>query len=1011
MKLTEIALRRPVSVVILVAGLAVFSVLSALGMSLQYMPDMDMPMLIVSTVYPGAGPEDVEALVSREIEGVANLLNAVSTIQSQSSENMSLVIIQYEFGTDIDKAYFDLREGLDSVLSSLPEGAMEPSVIEMNINQQDSMTFSLSSEEGVDLLDYVNTEVIPALERESEIATVDVSGGRNAYVSVELDSAKLARYGLSMQQVASVVGAANFTAPVGTVRFGSQQVSVGASVEYGTLERLRSIPIPTPAGGLVSLSDVADVHDAFEEPESLSHYNGAENVSVGVKKRQSATDVSVCGAARSIIESLDTEKAGVHVETEYDASIQVMDSLKSILQTLLLAIALSMATLFLFTGDWKASLIVGSSIPVSLVLTLIMMSFMGYSLNMLTMSALIIGVGMMVDNSIVVLESCFVTYSPGLGYAETARKGAKDVTMSVIASTLTTVVVFLPLALVGGFVSVMFGQVAFTIVFSLLASLVSAITIVPLCYSLYRPAEKESLRFGRWLDRILEKYGEALRKIMYRKKSAALISVALLALALVLFSSMGMEMFPMVDGGQLALSIDTRPGLALEKRSEIYAKLEAIASGDPDVESYSLSAGGDSMAGGSSSSASLSITLKADRKKSTAEAVDYFQQEAEKIPDCSVTAEMVSSLFSSAMSSGMSTGVDVTLEGSDLGDLHTAANMVGDYLRSVEGVQRVSSSAFNRTSRVSVEIDPILSSAKGILPAQAAGALYQALGGVDTIEVARNGVAQTVTVEYPKSAVDDLGELSSLGVPSPTGALVPLSDIAQLRFTDTEQTISRANGKYQIAVSGQTMSYDALRISSAANKAIAGMAFPEGVAQASSFEDTLRDSEFNRLYYAIAQAILLVFMVMAIEFESARYSAMVMVSIPFSLIGSALLIFLTTGKMNMASLMGVLLLVGTVVNNGILYVDTVNLYRKQGMGLEDALVESGKRRARPILMTTLTTILSMLPIGLGLGSSEQMQGMALVVIGGLMASTLLTLILMPTFYIIIAKKEKEEAAS
>jgi multidrug efflux pump subunit AcrB len=964
-------------------------------------------MLIISTVYVGAGPEDIESLVTKKLEEAVNTLPGVSTIQSSSLENISVVIISYEYGTNTDQAYLDLREKLDATLSSLPNDSSEPTIIEMNISSTDTMTLAIGAEEGYDLLDFVDNEFVPLLERNINIAQVTVSGGRRSYISVTLDKNKMNQYGLNMTTVASYLTAANFTIPAGNANLGSQKFNVSASVNYDSLEQLRTLPITTPRGSVIKLEDVASIGENYLPLDSISRYNGTENISVGIVKRQSASDVSVCRDIKTLIESQLVDYPGVTINVVYDASVQILESLNSIISTLVMAVALSMFILFLFYGDIKASLIVGSSIPISVFLTFILMSFMGYSLNMLTMSALVIGVGMMVDNSIVVLDSCFVTNEQGMSFKQRAYAGTKAVTLSVIASTATTVVVFLPLALTGGFASMMFGQVAFTIVFALLASLISAITLVPLCFALYKPVEKGQRKFNTWLNTIGEKYEKLLRGILFKKRMVLIISAGILIASFALFSTLKMEMFPSIDGGALSFQIETRPGLTLEERSKIYANVEELVASHPDVEHYQLTASGSaSLMSTNTSSANLNVYLKDKRKMSTQEVVDQMQHETVDFMNCTINISMMNTSFSSALSSSVGTSHEVTIKGSNLETLKNAAIALANDLETFNGVQRVSSPALRPMSRVQVDIDPILASGYGIVPAQAASTLYSVLSGINTIDVTRNGRLVSVKLEYPKEDYDEIGELGSVSIASPMGINVSLDQIAEVRYTDSPQSISRTDGMYTLAVSAYTLSLDNVEVGSQIDRAMLSREFPEGVTLATTFAESMRTEELGKMGIAILQAVLLVFMVMAIEFESLRNSLMVMVSIPFSLIGSILLIVVSSGIYNMTSLMGVLLLVGTVVNNAILFVDTTNQMRTE-MPVEEALVQTGKRRLRPILMTTLTTILSMIPLGLGIGSgAQQMQGMALVIIGGLTASTVLTLLLIPTFYLLIDSKKE-----
>ncbi len=456
-KLTKTVLQRPVAALVIVVSLIIFGINSISGMNLQLIPDMEMPIMLVMTIYPQAGPEDVEQLVTEKIEDGLGTIAGLDNTYSQSQENMSMVMFSFEYGTDMDDAFIDMQEAVERVKRELPEDAEDPIIIAMDMNAAPVMTLSVdAAEEGVDVLSYVEETVEPELEKISDVADLDISGGDDTYISVELVPELMQQYRLNISSVADTVAAANYTIPAGTADYGSQSLNVSSTVEYKTPAEISAIPITTPGGNVIHLGDVANVHYAVADPSSYSRYNGAENVSIGVSKIQSSSAVTLSNKVMKVVERLNAANPEISITAVYDSSETIIESLISIAQTLIVGIAITMLVLFIFFGDFKGSLIVGSSMPVSLLITFILMKFMGFSLNMITMGALVIGIGMMVDNAIVVIEMCFRKKDEGMSYMDAAYEATKTVMASIVASTITTVVVYLPLAMMEGMSGQMF---------------------------------------------------------------------------------------------------------------------------------------------------------------------------------------------------------------------------------------------------------------------------------------------------------------------------------------------------------------------------------------------------------------------------------------------------------------------------------------------------------------------------------------------------------------------------
>lgn len=992
MGLTRLSLKRPVSTLLLVLALVVFGFSSLTTLRLELMPDMDMPIMMVMTVYPGADPESVETLVSGEIEGQVASLSGVDSVMSYSQENMSMVLLQYDYSVDTNDAYLDLRAALDITAASLPEDCQEPMVIQMDINAMPSIMYSVSTTDGSDAYSMVKDTIVPELEAISTVADVEVTGGREHYIRVLLDEEALNQYGIGMSQVAQYIAATDFTIPLGSLEQGSQSISAISTSENQTVQALKRIPLFTGAGSLIQLSDVAEVGWSQKDSSSISRFNGEETISVSVTKNQTASTIGMVNDVKRVMNRMQEENSNLMMDISMDMSEQIKDAVGSVASTLLMGVVLSMIILFIFFGDWKASLIVGSSMPISLLVTIIVMAVAGFSLNMITLGALVIAIGMMVDSSIVVLESCFRSKDRMPDFKESAIQGARGVVGSIIASTITTIVVYLPLCLQEGLSGQIFGQLGYTIIFAMLASLISAMTLVPLFFHLFKPKEKKELKINHLLDRMKAGYDTMERKLLHRKKLCVLFSVILLVLSFVMASYMDAELMPTMDEGMVSIRATFRSGTKVSEVDARMQRLEDMVASHEDVENYTLTA--------QKGSASISVNLKDDRKLSSQEVADQWIAETSDIVDIQLEIE-VSSQMSSMMTTGA--GATLTLESTDLDDIKEAASMVEEAAWTIPGVLNVSNSAGETATQIRVVVDPLEAMSRGMTPAQVAGAMYSMISGTEAMTVTSNGEEYSVFLEFPQGTYDDASKLLNASVSG-----VPLSELAKLRYTDSQQTIMKTDGKYTLTITATCLSENLSGIQEQLDETAEGMEFASSVEIVRSSMDEMMIESFTALGMAIAAAVFLVFLVMAMQFESPKYSLMVMLSIPFSLIGSLGLLFVTGEPISMTSLMGVLMLVGIVVNNGILYVDGVNELRMR-MPIEDALVRSGQTRLRPILMTTLTTVISMIPMAMGLGSgTEMMSGMAIIIIGGLVASTLLILLLMPVFYLLVYGRSRKE---
>ncbi len=990
MGITRFVLKRPVTVLMALLCLIVFGISSVFNATLEQMPDMDQPMMIIMANYSGASPEDMDELVTQLIEDQVSTLEGVKSMSSTTSEGRSMIMLEYDYDTDMDEAYSDLTKSLNSI-RDLPDD-VEPTVMEMNNNAQASMMLTIANPSQENLYDYVDQKIVPELEKLSTVAEVSTMGGSSEYIKIELMSDMMEQYNVSISDIKSAMSAANLSYPSGSAESGNLDLSVSTLTQHDTLDELLEMPITVSGNKIIYLEDIAVVSYAEEQKGGVSRYNGEETISISLTKQQSSTAMDLSKQVQKVIKSLQNDDDDLTITVARDEADSIQDSLKDVAETMVMAVVISMIIIFLFFGDFKASMIVGSSIPTSILMSLIVMTRAGFTLNIITMSGLVLGVGMMVDNSIVVLESCFRAMDKqqdkgALGYAKAALEGTNIVVASIFGSTVTTCVVFIPLVFLNGMSGQMFGAMGYTIVFCMCASLLSAIAIVPLCYMMYKPKERSSAPATRPLNFLQDAYRKIMPVLLKHKAIVMLASVGIIVATVFLASGMQTELMTADDTGTVSVSIETRPGLITEQADAILAEAESIVAAHEDVESYMLRYNNDE--------GTITAYLKDDRKMSTDEVVSQWENEMADLENCTITVEASTSM--SMM--GRSRGYEAILKGTQYDELQEVSNEIVSELIARDDVKNVHSSIENTAPVVAVKVDPVSASAEGLTAAQIGTMIKQMLDGEEVTTLKVDGQEISVKAEYPEDQYKTVPQLERIILKKPSGGYVALSDVAEIYYKDSPSSIEKEDKSYQITISADYVdSSSSAAVKTKIDNEIISPNLTGTIVRGTNSRDRMMQEEFSGLYNAIAVAVFLIFVVMAAQFESPKFSFMVMTTIPFSLVGSFGLLKLTGVSMSMTSILGFLILVGTVVNNGILYVDTVNQYRME-MPLKKALIEAGATRMRPIMMTSLTTILSMLPMAMAFGSSgSTTQGLAVVNIGGLSVGVLVALFILPVYY-------------
>lgn len=997
MNLSNLAVKRPVSIMMCVLSLLVFGISSIFSMQMESTPEMNMPVFMISTSYSGASPEEVDSLVTDVVESALSTVSDVGSMTSRSSEGRSMTNLTFDYSVDMDEKKDEIEEALNRL--RLPDSADDPVIMEMSMDSSSIMDLSIQAESNDNVMAYIEDTIVPELEKISGVASVESMGGSRSYIQILLKEEAMNQYGLTMSELANTIASADFTTTAGEINRGEVTLTLQGGVSYDNWQDLENIPVSLSSGDIIHVSDVASISKVEQEKTSISRYNGLENIRISISKNQSANTIEICNKVKAKVGELNKAGLGLTISITNNSGETIFENIMNVVSSLLQGLVISMFVLFLFLGDWRAAVIVAVSMPLSVFAALVLMSMFGMTINLMSLGGLVVGIGMMVDNSIVVLESCFRSRDEMRTYAQSAVEGANMVYSSVIASTITTIVVFLPIALMDGMSGQLFKQVGFTIVFSMTASLVSALTMVPLLFSQLRPVEKDSSMVNRVLHRIEGAYARVLEGALNHRYIVILTALCMLGATFWMYNNIEQELMPNMDQGSISISITTKTGLNLDATNAIITEVESIVAGHDDVDSYSLSSRG----GGS---ASMSIYLKDDYEGSTDEFVQVLRSQTKDIENCAIEVSQ-----NSGMSFGGSQGVQVRLTGENLTTLQSVSEEVRELMASVQGIDSVSTSLSDGEPRAVLDVDPVSAAAIGMTPSSVVSAVKDVLSGVTATTLQTSDQEYDVKVEYPSDRYHDVSDLSGLMLSTRSGGQVPLTDVAQIVYNNSPGQISRTDGSYTVTVTGQTsVGVSSNQLSSQILQQVEAMNLPDGVTVGQGSNRQTMNDEFSSIFTALATAVFLVFVVMAIQFESCLFSLVVMISIPFSMTGAMLALLITGNSISMTSLIGLIMLVGIVVNNAIVLIDYTNLLRKEkAMNAVEAVILSGRTRLRPILMTTMTTVLSLLPMAAGIGGKvEMMQAMAVVVIGGLSVSTLLTLILVPTFYITFDKQARAE---
>lgn len=1005
MKFAQTFIKHHVMTILLYILVVVFGFYSFQNLPLALMPSMEVPAAVVYATYPGAGPEDIEQQVTKKLEGAVAGLSGLDTLQSTSSENMAMLVIRFTNDTDMDQAMTDLRDKVAQVKSQLPDDASDPTVMSIDIDSMPVVSVALRGNDLASLQSIAEDEIQPALERLDGVASVDISGGYEQEIAVHTDASRLKGYNLTISSIGQQLGADNIAIPGGDLDNGSQTLAVRTDGEYSSIDDVKNALISLPAGGTVRLSQIADVSMQPKDQDAISKVDGEECIILSVNKQSGSNTVQIAELAKAEFDSLLKSNDSLQWNIVMDQSDYINMTVDNAIQNIWMGVLFAAIVLFLFLRDFGATMAVTIAMPCCILFTFLIMNVLGITLNMMSLGGITLGVGMIVDNSIVVLENIFTYRADGYDRMEACTKGTGEVIGAVIASTLTTVAVFLPIALSGGMAGMMFKEFCITIVALLLSSLIISVTLVPLlCYFLLGSTKQKSVKpQGSGATPITEKplsrvYRSSLNFLITHRWAGIALTVVICIVSVLSVSQAGMELIPEMDEGQVSVTVSMPNGSTMEDTAAIEDRIAAIAVDTiPELEQIYYSTGSSTSIMSSSSGASVTISLVDldQRDRSSADIAKQLRHDLQDIAGCELTVST-----SSTMSMSTDSDISVELTGDDYDQLAETADDLANQISALPDAINVESSAGEQTPRVAVKINRENASRFGLNAATIGGLVRGELTGSTATTLRMNGEEYDVTVAGDEDVATSLDALRSMQIPTMTGGTVPLSMVADVYTELSPQSIARKNQKETVTITGESESGDSNAIKAAVDDIVAKYELPDGVEVGEGDTAASQIAETTgTLMLALAVAIVLVYFILATQFNSFSLPIAIMLILPIGLLGSMILLWPTGNHVSMVALLGVIILAGTVVNSSIVLIDYTLQRRQRGEDKNTAILNACPRRVRPVLMTAMTTILGLVPMVCSSGEgSEMMKPMGVVMMTGMVISTIATLFITPVYY-------------
>jgi len=1030
MNLPQFAVKRPVTVVMLFTALFVFGMVSLRGIGIDIMPEITPPGISVIVPYPGASASDVESDVLEYLEDALSTVNNLEHLDSIAKDNVAAITCQFAWGTNLDIAANDIRDRIELVKTDLAEHApeaREPFLFKFTSSMMPIMFISVGATESYQQLYHiVDKDIAEPLSRTQGVGAVIMYGGLRRQISVEFDKQKLEAFNLPLNQVTQALAAENLDLPAGSVKMGQREYHLRVPGRFKSVDEIKNVIVTSRSGRPIYLRDVASVEDSFEEPKMYGWANGKEAIIMLVQKQAGTNTVAVAQRIKQRLEELkETLPPDVEFAISMDTSELILLSIRNLGRTLIAASVLVMVVTFIFLRRIAPTLIIASIIPLSAVASLIFLYVMGYTINIVSLMSLSICLGMVVDNAIVVLENITRHIEEGERPSEAAVFAASEVGTAIIASTLTTVAVFAPLIFVTGLAGVVFKQLGAIIAITLGASLFASLTMTPMLGSRFvkRTTSVAGVKSigraftvtERWYRSLESVYGRILGSALRHK--ALFLTVLGIGFVLTLFMGrfIGTEMFPEMDTGEIHVAVELEESARVERSVEValqladlYVKLfpnetqNYFAFVGESEEQIGVALG---MAEGANvAEGGAKLVNKSERRLSAEQIADVIRREVRKIPGIQKLDISLGSPLRAILVGG-SKPLTIEIQGHDPEKISALANQLKAAIEKIDGAVDVTTSEKLPRTEVWVEVDREKAAQLGVSTAAVATTLRANYFGYEATKYRDAGDDFDVRLRLSQSERATLDEIGDVTVPSVTGRLVKVRNIADVKMAQGPIWIDRKDRERIIRVEADTLGLSLGELRARAEREIRKLDIPAGITVGYGGQIEEQEKAFADLRLLVVIGILLVYMVMASQFESLKTPFVIMFSVPFAFTGAIWFLLLTNSTVSLVVLIGLVLLIGVVVNNAIVLVDYINILRQRGLGLREAIITAGTRRLRPVLMTAMTTIFAMVPLVLNRGEGAEMwRPFGVTVIGGLLVSTVVTLVLVPVMYSIISRR-------
>jgi len=1032
MSLYATAVKKPVSTLMIFIGVVILGMYSYFQLPVDYFPKIDPPIISVLTYYPGANASDVEQNITRKLEDGFGSLTSLKKISSKSKDNLSLVTLEFEWGANLDEAVNEVRNAVGMVESDLPEDVESPTIIKISTSMMPVIMFTVTANESYDgIKDLLDDKLIQPLNRIEGVGNIYQIGAPVRAVMVDVDPRKLDAYNLSVEQIGGVLAANNLNLPSGSLKMGKSDLPLRLQGEFENSDVVKDIILSNVNGKTVYLRDIATIRDSLKDISTFERSNGKKNVRIMVQKQSDANTVTVANKVKAKLEQIKkTLPPDINVEILMDASINTMASINNLSTTLLYALLFVVVVVFFFLGRWRATFIISLSIPISLIVGFIYMFLSGGTINIITLSSLSIAIGMVVDDSIVVLENITKKLERGGFAREAAVYGTSEVSLAVMASTLTIIAVFLPLTMLGGITGILFRPLGWVVTISVAVSVIVSMTLVPMLSSKMLKAENPGKKklTGRiyWFSQnILRKMDDFFEKILTwsvgHRWMVVLIASVVFISSMFLIKLIGSEFMPASDNDRISAQIKLAQGTKLDETILTANYLDSVFMKKyPEVEIISTSSGtGDENSlmaiftevGNYVINFTFKMKPRSEREKDIFQIADEMRKDIEQLPEVEkFYVDPGSSRASSSMGMGGGSNLEVKIYGNDFDETNILAEKIASALSKIQGATDILISRDKEKTELQLVLDNEKMTSFGLNTSTVATAIRNRITGLTATTYREEGNEYDVIVRYDEKFRQSTEDIQNISIPTPTGKMVRLSEITTLKSFYSPPNIERENKVRIVNVSSAVSGSDVGTVKATIEQEISKMDLPSDVTIDYGGSVENMQESFQDLILLLLLSLVLVYIVMASQFESLTEPFIIMFSIPFAFTGVFLSLYIFSATINVISLIGAVMLIGIVVKNGIILVDYTNLLVDRGYSLKKAVVSAGRSRLRPVLMTSLTMILAMIPMIFSTGSgSEMWRPMAIAIFGGLTFSTVVTLVLIPTIYTIFGVGKMKRA--